>query len=106
MVIILDGDLAEKDVIFSTVTDALNTCKYENVTKFLNHYPLGSVIVHSFKAVMKQHWNSENVESILQSNDLNTDRVSLFVDDNFTAELRRHSSIHKLTGNENKYISS
>lgn len=55
---------------------------------------------------MKQHWNSENIESMLQSSDLNIDQVSLFVDDNSTAKLRRHNSIHKLMGNDNKYISS
>lgn len=55
---------------------------------------------------MKQHRDSENIESILQSDDLNIDKVLLFVDDNSTATLRRHNSIHKLMGNENKYISS
>lgn len=55
---------------------------------------------------MKQCWNSENIGIILQSNDLNIDEVSLFVDDNSTAKLGRHNSIHKLMGNENKYISS
>lgn len=47
MVIFSDWDLDEKDIIFSVVTGALNTCKYQNVSKFLNHHPLGSVIVHS-----------------------------------------------------------
>lgn len=45
--IFLDWDLAENDIIFTVVTDALNTCKYQNVFKFLYHHPLGSVIVHS-----------------------------------------------------------
>lgn len=47
MVISLDWDWDEKDIIYSVVSDALNMCKYKNVSKFLNHYPLGSVIVHS-----------------------------------------------------------
>lgn len=46
-VIYLDWDLAEKDIVFIVVTDALNTCKCQNVSKFLTHHPLGSVIVHS-----------------------------------------------------------